>query len=667
MFGQAGPMSAAPPSNPIATLSEDHGRLALLSARPGAMVGGFEWVGISTKGRRDVAYGSGAFVPRPGQSAIDGLRACADLVVGQLPRGLSGVPAVLGMDGRPGDEVAGWVERFERTCGRCTIPVVSHGGDPGILRHLDRLYGPDRVDAVLGRMPVLYAPLRLRAVSNPFPYGLVESCDAIMGDETPSLERLAWHVAECLDSEAANALYDGTRMTPEHAAKPGPWLLALARFLKRMEGRAADPVLAARAMLSCGDAPIDWMPRDAEGVASMAFVLGAALALTDACEGALDVRTLVGPVRGDWRRADLALSRIVPRDAQATLRWARQVEDMVEAYAAEVLRPALGYARVATDMETHSREDARRALRHAWTTLFSGKGLQAVAEANADWHRRGPDMSAAISTLSTMHGSRFPRPFPDFLASNGLRIVPILSGIELVAEGSALNHCVGSQGNGCRRGSYAIASVRAADGVRLSTVKLDRSGKLLEHRARSNADPDEADAIAVGELMRRNAGLPLAPARADKAPSWIGRVRERVIAAGTPAWTARHPYDPSDPVRILRAASYWDRYVPRSARGSIRAILSGCAPILAEALPEGIPGKLPMPVSRMLSRAAGETCKAHYRTGIFVVLAGAVLIVGWQAVKVAVLVNEANSQLHAPAQPTDIEAALLAPGGAGAR
>jgi hypothetical protein len=264
--------------------------------------------------------------------------------------------------------------------------------------------------------------------------------------------------------------------------------------------------------------------------------------------------------------------------------WAREVVDMANAYDQQVLFPAIAYARTRLRAaRTHRLDEPRHGA--SLRALFAGKGILAVAEANADWHRRGPAMTRTISTLSGLSSSSFPVPFPDFVASNGFAVVPLISAKELVAEGAAMAHCVGSYAPGCRKGRYAIASVRAPDGTRSSTVRIVRGVRVVEHRSRGNGAAPDPDRQAVGEMVERNRGLtPPAVTFQAFCVKLSDGIRGTLRRLATPAWTRRHPYDPSDPLRILRAASLWEPYLPRTARGSIVAILAASEPAIAARL-----------------------------------------------------------------------------------
>jgi hypothetical protein len=170
------------------------GRYSVLTGRLDASAGNYVWEGIAAGGARSLSFGHGTFVLDVGQTFADGLRACAgridDAPAHQVMEGRKFLSAMAGWTG----EAAVYRDHLASICGPCTLPIAAEWGDPGEIAALDRVYGRDRVEAVLGRMPVLFAPLRVLLGENPT-RDVRESCDAIMQGAGPTLDELAGHVA----------------------------------------------------------------------------------------------------------------------------------------------------------------------------------------------------------------------------------------------------------------------------------------------------------------------------------------------------------------------------------------------------------------------------------------------------------------------------------------
>lgn len=119
-----------------------------------------------------------------------------------------------------------------------------------------------------------------------------------------------------------------------------------------------------------------------------------------------------------------------------------------------------------------------RALRDA---VIGSRGIKSFHGAIAVWHRRAATV-AAVRHEQTTDKPGWPALCPEWTASDGVHsIVPLTSAADLVAEGNALNHCVGGYYPQCRRGDTQIFSVRR-DKERLATLELVltyRGGKAL--------------------------------------------------------------------------------------------------------------------------------------------------------------------------------------------
>lgn len=152
--------------------------------------------------------------------------------------------------------------------------------------------------------------------------------------------------------------------------------------------------------------------------------------------------------------------------------------------------------------------DERRDLLTAIRKVLIGpRGAKSIGEAVSLWHRR------AASVAAMRHERRADR--PGWPAICGVwtstdrvhTIVPLTTAADLVEEGNALDHCVGSYYEPCRRGATQILSLRRG-GSHAGTVEFilagdenDLSVKIGQFRARNNRRPDAASHDALKEFL----------------------------------------------------------------------------------------------------------------------------------------------------------------------
>ena len=347
MFAQA--LRPRPDTAPIVlNASGPSGQFGVLAARFDPGTGLYVWEGLASWGPRSLGYGSGTFQASRWRSARSDLAARIEEVgerPGRLPDTVGRfLEALACLDG----EAAECRDRFVSACGPCTLPVALAGGDLSVLARLDGIYGPGRVEAVLGRMPSLLPILGLRAGAGPGDAAVVSACDAIMGPEPLTLPELAARVADAYLSETAGAFHVEAGPGSRQAGRSARWLAGIRRLLSAMDGQASAPGMFLYVLERCDQVPGDWMPRDAASVEAMATCLQAASALSALSDGEIEVGTLLSHAKGDWVR----LARTLEDDG----RWAKgggeawigRLGHMANAYAGEVVLPALAHARART-------------------------------------------------------------------------------------------------------------------------------------------------------------------------------------------------------------------------------------------------------------------------------------------------------------------------------
>lgn len=150
------------------------------------------------------------------------------------------------------------------------------------------------------------------------------------------------------------------------------------------------------------------------------------------------------------------------------------------------------------------RKDFLTAVR---TALLGSRGTKSFAEAVTIWHRR----AASIAAVRHEHQAEkrgWPAICEPWHSADGIDvIVPLTSAAELVEEGNALDHCVGSYYDPCRRGEKQILSLRR-NGAHAATIELNLSGgekdlsmQVGQFRTWRNARPDQASHDALKDFL----------------------------------------------------------------------------------------------------------------------------------------------------------------------
>lgn len=151
-------------------------------------------------------------------------------------------------------------------------------------------------------------------------------------------------------------------------------------------------------------------------------------------------------------------------------------------------------------------EVIHRMITHALGHLEFGRLLEIVRRWQ-DAFRRQQSIRDQDSEL--IRGLTWRAPIDEFNNESRV-IVPLLSQTELIEEGRAMDHCVGSYTCDCRLGQLQIWSIRTLEGQRCSTLatRFERLAEgswravITQHRGKSNVAPDSATKHAAHELLR---------------------------------------------------------------------------------------------------------------------------------------------------------------------
>ncbi len=212
-------------------------------------------------------------------------------------------------------------------------------------------------------------------------------------------------------------------------------------------------------------------------------------------------------VHGDWARW---AARLDATTGQATASVAFDVQDMLTAFEAEILRPCL--ARVGSVPERVE------GIRLSHLVLQGGSNLRNCLRASMRWHALSDGI---LRVRNSLRGPDWPLlrwspGFPDHREGD-LEIRFLTDESELADEGAdgpdrdgvaGMGHCVGSYGEACLAEGVRVASVRrllpGGDFERLSTVEMDgRSAcmgyvEVAQHQGRGNGPaPVEAETLVA--------------------------------------------------------------------------------------------------------------------------------------------------------------------------
>jgi len=208
-----------------------------------------------------------------------------------------------------------------------------------------------------------------------------------------------------------------------------------------------------------------------------------------------------------------------------------EVRDAVTAFDTDLLRPLLASPELAAaapvdmdDTNSHPVIDAwrnrmpdpkllmavRRYLGSIRASLAGLRKPRAFQEAVQVWHRRVAAI-AALRDEQQADRPGWPALCPVWTSACGTyQIVPLTSARDLVAEGKAHEHCVGTYYESCRSGRTHILSLRA-NGVPAVTAEI-----LLEHNFSK---------LSVGQFKGYRNQIPDDPALQDTMRAFLRNIR----------------------------------------------------------------------------------------------------------------------------------------------
>lgn len=490
---------------------------------------------------------------------------------------------------------------FRQVCGEATARLAQLGIRPGVANAIDARFGADAVDRFAVRNPCL-AGLVVAGIPGvgKVAEGMPDSGGFLLGRAGQDDIALSAVLASQL---ALGRFPDGG--CEEHAP-------AIRVLLSRLQGVCIPWTCAAGAILGARHVPVDWLPVDEREARAFGICALVAIALQDVTEGVLDPKVMLAASKGRWSDFRRRISDAETGSGLAEVAWDKDVvtwgrplppgietideiatgiRDMALRFMRQVYDPFHALAGMPEMLGADFREAPEGRYRDdGWRILTEGKGLPAIVAASREWHGRRQAMDDAIRTL--VDARSWPRPFPDFVATNGVVVAPILDAAGLAEEGVRLRHCVAGYAEACVARTAVVASVRPGGAIASgigSTVEFswspDATGlagwrpSVRQHRANLNGPPPQAERAAVAEALEwlrarrpREAGRSSPRRIAAVVVGWLRRGREE---AQTEAWTARDRiavvcgYDWTRPDQVLCAVRAWGPFLPRHARGSL--------------------------------------------------------------------------------------------------
>ncbi len=287
-------------------------------------------------------------------------------------------------------------------------------------------------------------------------------------------------------------------------------------------------------------------------------------------------------------------------------------EDMLKAFAAQVVVPAAAFATKTSDVFL-ARLHIEHAYRVAASILVAGKSAAAIFELSRHWHSQqariendilGTNAAPQIMESIPVDGWA-PIIYQPVIAPNGVTITPLFTKDQLRAEGApyggaperdengatGLNHCVSTHAYGCMREGRHILSMRSAGRdapyKRLSTVEIDAIGqdrkiRQRQHYGLKNSAPP-LEASDAWNWFKQAVELGHIPINFDGIREFGGDAVQR----GSIVQFCGYDWQMED--NVANALRTWSDYVGKKFRKMSMAEFCGEAEIvgLAEALVPG--------------------------------------------------------------------------------
>lgn len=222
----------------------------------------------------------------------------------------------------------------------------------------------------------------------------------------------------------------------------------------------------------------------------------AEVALTERSDFMIAVNTLLlhevplhqWPTDSDWTKSvwqDRFVNQVLRPDYIAD---STQRRDAFEAVKDDLLEPLAGHRAAMLGLDAHNQvryfvyrlavpssiahtEQHRLWLRAVREAVIGPRGIKSFDEATKRWHRRAATI-AALRHEEQAEAPGWPALCPPWQSADGAYAIHALtSADDLVAEGNALDHCVGGYYSQCRTGGTQILSLREGD-QRRATLEL---------------------------------------------------------------------------------------------------------------------------------------------------------------------------------------------------
>ncbi len=252
-------------------------------------------------------------------------------------------------------------------------------------------------------------------------------------------------------------------------------------------GWRADGLMVEQIAEAIGKFPPDWFPKDQKEWMAFLDVAVAAGAVMEEMIG-VPVEKLFDGTKGKWSEIALKMAQALPRldrDGNALppdtsrenlVTLCRQVGDVINAFATEVLKPALANHFGRAELVSGYARD-REIRKIAAGILFSGKNIVSIIEAAKSWHvhhhRMLLEREAASAELKRYEDDTWAPLFKPIQAPNGIWIVSLTNTDQLKEEGhgpsfgakageepKGLNLCVGGYTSSCKNYGHHIISFR---------------------------------------------------------------------------------------------------------------------------------------------------------------------------------------------------------------
>lgn len=318
-------------------------------------------------------------------------------------------------------------------------------------------------------------------------------------------------------------------------------------------GWRADGLVVEQVAEAIGKFPPDWFPKDRKDWDAFLDVAVAAGAVMEEMIG-VPVEKLFDGTKGKWSEIALKMAQALPRldrdgnqlppdtSRENLVLLCRQAGDVVNAFATEVLKPALASHFGRAELVSGFSRD-REIRKIAASILFSGKNIVSIIEAAKSWHvhhhrmviERDEHARAEAEAKKDYDTDTWAPLFQPIQAPNGVWIVSLTSTDQLKDEGhgpnfggkkgepaKGLNLCVGGYTTHCKHSGNHILSFRETpeadpdrkSGGRLSVAQIgrvkpdDTKFQVSQHYGYENSSLKEDDPSKVAmEWMKEMLAL----------------------------------------------------------------------------------------------------------------------------------------------------------------